>query len=303
MNYMKYLFGLNLILISITMNSCTNKPEPLKFDIQGHRGFRGLYPENTIPAFKHALELGVTTLEMDLAITKDLQVIVSHDPYFHYEISTMPDGTDITLDNQFENVIFRLNYDEVKNFDVGLKPHSGFPDQKKMSAYKPLLSEVIEMTKNYCAENNRDLPYFNIEIKSKQGFENRFHPQINVFVDLALKVIDQHGIRNNTMIQSFDVRALNYLNTEYPDVTSVYLVENQNSFQLNLMKLNFKPDVYSPDYQSVDAQLVKECHDMGIRLIPWTVNDKSEMERLISLGVDGIITDYPDVLIDLMGEK
>jgi glycerophosphoryl diester phosphodiesterase len=297
---MKYILKTSLILIIFTMMQCKDQPVALKFDIQGHRGCRGLYPENTMAAFRHALELGVTTLEMDLAISNDGKVVVSHDPYFHNEISTMPDGSEITLDNQFENVLYRLDYDEIKKYDVGIKEHPRFPNQKKINTYKPLLSEVFEMTKEYCSKNNKELPFFNIEIKSKVGFDTRFHPQYNVFVNLAIEIVDAYDLRDKVMIQSFDVRSLNYLNKRHPDITSVYLVETKDPFLINLSKLDFKPDVYSPDYQLVDAQLVKECHERNIRLIPWTVNEVEEMQKLIDLGVDGIITDYPDVLIALM---
>lgn len=285
------------------MTTCKNEPVQFEFDIEGHRGCRGLYPENTIPAFKHALELGVTTLEMDLVITKDKKVLVSHDPFFSHEISTAPDGSEITIDNQFEHVIYRLNYDEIKKYDVGLKPNPRFPDQKKISAYKPLLSEVIEMTKEYCTANGKELPYFNIEIKSKLGFETRFHPTVENYVNLVMEVVESHDIRDKVLIQSFDTRAINYLHKAYPKMVSVYLVENTDGFELNMRRLTHVPNVYSPDYQLVDSELIKACHDLKMRIIPWTVNEKSEMEKLISLGVDGIITDYPNILIELMGEK
>ena len=290
-----------LVLFSVINIGCGNQKRTLmNLDIQGHRGCRGLFPENTLPAFNHALELGVTTLEMDLAITGDHLVIVSHEPFFNHEISLDPEGNIIPKEEQLEHNIYKMPYERVKQYDVGLKAHPRFPSQKKLACYKPLLSSVFDLTKEYCRQHNKPIPYFNIEIKSKEGFDGVYHPPVDTFVNLALQVISEYDFDDKVTIQSFDTRALNYLNKTYPNIRSVYLIENKEHIEKNLQKLNFTPDIYSPDYNLIDSNLVENCKQNGMKLIPWTVNDTNSMKKLIHIGVDGIITDYPDLLIDLI---
>src|SRR6185436_12863608 len=140
----------NYLLAAILFFTACNAPGklqgnsmPVTFDKQGHRGCRGLFPENTIPAMKNALDLGVTTLEMDAVITKDKQVVLSHEPWFGEEITTKPDGTYMGNREERKFNIYWMTYEDVKTFDVGMKPHPRFPRQKKMKVVKPLLTDVI----------------------------------------------------------------------------------------------------------------------------------------------------------------
>src|SRR5262245_7377472 len=143
-----------LLLLSFII-SCSNKKTSADsmpdnhFDTQGHRGCRGLMPENTIPATINALKLGVITLEMDAVITKDNKVVMSHEPFFNHEITTKPDGNYVTESEEKSLNIFLMSYDEVKKYDVGMKPHPRFPQQKKMHVVKPLLSDLIDSVQNY----------------------------------------------------------------------------------------------------------------------------------------------------------
>ena len=140
---------------------------PPNFDVQGHRGCRGLLPENTIPAFIKAIDLGVTTLEMDVVFIKDLQAIVSHEPFFNHEITTKPNGTFITEAEEKSLNIYTMNYDEVAKYDVGMKPHPRFTAQEKIKASKPLLSAVIDSAEAYTKKNNLPAIHYNIETKTK----------------------------------------------------------------------------------------------------------------------------------------
>src|SRR5688572_22072486 len=147
---LKKIFPYSLALISflaachVTKKIPENKAIPASFDAQGHRGCRGLMPENTFQAMKEALDLGVTTLEMDIVFTKNMQPVLSHEPFFNHEITTKPDGTYVTEAEERSLNIYKMSYEEVKTYDVGLKPHPRYPHQKKLAACKPLLSDLLD---------------------------------------------------------------------------------------------------------------------------------------------------------------
>jgi glycerophosphoryl diester phosphodiesterase len=264
---------------------------------QGHRGCRGLMPENTIPAMLKAMDLNVTTLELDVIITKDKKVILSHEPFFNHEITTKPDGTYVSEAEEKSLNIYQMNYEDIVKYDIGLKPHPRFPQQQKLKAVKPLLKDVFDAVKEYCNTNKRVVPYFNIETKCLPITDNLYHPKPEPFVDLIMQVILDNKMENYVTIQSFDFRTLQYVHLKYPNIPTVMLIEDtdKKSFEEQIKILGFYAHVYSPHYSLVDEVLVKKCHSNNMKLIPWTANDKAEMNRLISLGVDGIITDYPNL--------
>lgn len=266
----------------------------MSFNLQGHRGCRGLMPENTIPAMLHAVDLGVTTLEMDAVITSERQVILSHEPFLNHEITTKPNGS-IVKESEEKNLnIFTMTYQEVSQFDVGMKVHPRFLQQKKIKATKPRLSDVIDSVEAYTAAKRLPARFYNIETKSQAATDNIYHPAPAEFVELIIMIIKDKKIEERTIIQSFDIRTLQYLHQNYPHIKTALLVENSNSLQENISKLGFTPDIYSPEYILVNPLLVKLSHKMGMQIIPWTVNEVTKMKELKEMGVDGIITDYPD---------
>lgn len=267
-------------------------------DKQGHRGSRGLMPENTIPAMIKAIDLGVTTLEMDLMISKDKKVVVSHDPHFNENITTLPDGKYFAKKDASAYLLYSMNYDSIRKYDVGLKPHPDFPRQQKIAAYKPLLSDLLVATEAYAKQQGKTLRY-NIEIKSKPENDGIKHPVVDEFVDLAMAVIKAAGIEDRVTIQSFDPRAIMVMQRKYPAITTSMLIEGADKRSLNdqLQQLGFTPKIYSPHFSLVTQQLVQQCHEKGMLIVPWTVNNAQEIERLKNLGVDGIITDYPDLFL------
>jgi glycerophosphoryl diester phosphodiesterase len=271
---------------------------PTKLDIQGHRGCRGLMPENTIPAMIKAVELGVTTLEMDVVITKDKKVILSHDPFFSSDITTKPDGSYISENEERHFNIYEMTYAEVASFDVGLKAHPGFPEQQKMQAVKPLLAQVIDAAEAKARALKKSPPCYNIETKSNASTDNVFHPSPGEFVDLLVAVIDEKQITERVTIQSFDIRTLQYLYSKRPGISTALLVEDYDDkpYVQQLQELGFKPTSYSPHYSHVTKDLIAECKKEGVKVIPWTANSKSTILKLIEIGVDGIITDYPNLL-------
>lgn len=267
------------------------------FDKEGHRGCRGLMPENTIPAMLHALDLGVTTLEMDVCITKDKKVLLSHDPYFNHEITTKADGTFIDEDEERNYKIYEMSYEETLGYDVGMKINPRFPKQHKLSVHKPLLSDLLDSVQQYMMTRKKPFPWFNIEIKTQPTTDNIFHPGPDEFVDLLMAVIKEKGVEDRTIIQSFDFRTLQYLREHYPAIKTAMLIEgsDKRTIEAQMKDLGFTPTIYSPAYQLVNTKLIQQCHSQGIKIIPWTVNEKSKIEELTKMGVDGIITDYPDL--------
>lgn len=291
-------------------------------DKQAHRGGKSLYPENTIPAMKNALKMDVTTLEMDLAITKDKKVILSHDAFLSPELITKPDGTYIPKDSGFYYKIYEMPYARIQTFDVGLKKLNNYPDQKKMKAQKPLFSDVIEACEAYSRELKRPLPFYNIETKTRPFSDNIFHPEPKEFVALMMKVIIEKKIQDRVIIQSFDPRTLEIIHKEYPKIMTALLVEKVDDKKLaqqqahfknipiekfkmypdhlngvagDMKFLSFTPAIYSPDHTLVTPKLIEECHALGMKVIPWTVNTKERLQELKNMGIDGVISDDPRI--------
>jgi len=180
------------------------------FDIQGHRGARGLKPENTIPAFMTGLDSGVTTLEMDVVITKDRQVVVSHEPWISAAICFDSAGNSPIAKNEKKLNIYRMTYAQVSRFDCGSKGQEKFPEQAKIKASKPLLSDVIVAAENHIKNFTQYEVDYSIEIKSEQGDEGKFQPPPEEFSDLVFNLINQYLPWDRVIIQSFDFRVLRY---------------------------------------------------------------------------------------------
>ncbi len=267
------------------------------FDKQGHRGCRGLMPENTIPAMLKALDLGVTTLEMDVVITKDKKVILSHEQWFGQEITTKPDGSYMGEREERKFNIYWMTYPETQTFDVGIKPHPRFPQQQKIKVTKPLLEDVIDSIKKDMMTRKRPFPYYNIETKTSPEFDGVFNPKPEEFVELLMTVIKAKQIEDPVIIQSFDFRTLQYLHKHYPAIKTAMLIEDFDKRSLNdqLEALGFIPTIYSPAKELVNEKLIKKCHQLKIKIIPWTVNTKEDIKKYTLMGVDGIISDYPNL--------
>jgi glycerophosphoryl diester phosphodiesterase len=265
------------------------------FDKEGHRGCRGLMPENTIPAMKKAIDLGVNTLEMDVVITKDKQVVLSHDAYMNHQFTLTPEGKEFTKEDEKNYILYKMDYAQIRQFDVGSKGNPAFPRQQRIKTYKPLLAEVIDSVQRYTI-SKAGLVRYNIETKSVEGHDGEWQPAPEEFVDLLVTVLKEKSITDRVVIQSFDKRTLQVLHKKYPEIKTAYLIgEDKLGLDGNLSALGFTPFIYSPYYKLVNAQLVQSCKEKGLKLIPWTPNTSTEIAQLKALGVDGIITDYPDL--------
>jgi len=278
-------------------NTSAKKLISSEFDKQGHRGCRGLMPENTIPAMLYAVGMMVTTLEMDVCISKDKKVLLSHEPFFNHEITTKPGGGFVEEKEEKSLNLYQMNYADIMQYDVGMKPHPRFPGQQKIKAVKPLLSDVFKAVKEYMMTARRPFPFYNIETKCSPETDNIFHPAPAEFVELLMKEITDQQMEDYVIIQSFDSRTLQYLHRHYPKIKTAMLVEanNKSSLHKQIKDIGFTPDIYSPEFKMVTPELVKACHDLKMKIIPWTVNDKKKIDSLKKRGVDGIITDYPNL--------
>lgn len=280
---------------------CTRVPSPpssasrLRTDIdwQGHRGARGLAPENTLAAFRVAVDLGVPTLELDLVVSRDSQLIVSHEPWFSPEICQTPSGA--VLPEAPPVLIYSLTAAQIRTYDCGSLRHPRFPEQQNLFQYKPTLVEVVDSMRSYCRSKGIPEPNWNIETKHTHEWETQgWVPPADVFAQLVHREIDRLNLRKRATVQSFSPATLEALHRRDPAIACCLLVENTADLSANLSRLSFRPQIYSPYYPLVTPEMIVACHEQGIQVIPWTVNEISEMERLVRMGVDGLISDYPD---------
>jgi glycerophosphoryl diester phosphodiesterase len=272
--------------------ACSTKKD---IDVQGHRGCRGLMPENSLPAFKKAIDLGVNTLELDIAITKDKQVVVSHEPFMSRVICLDSTGQEIPESKDKAYNLYNMSHTEIKAFDCGKKFHKGYPEQQKITVYKPLLREVFDLVK----ANNTKVR-FNIEIKSKPEYYGIYTPEPEEYVMLVLNEIEANGMKENSNLQSFDLNILEEIKLQSPDMAVALLVDEDEDIDKKLSQLSFQPELLSPYYKLLSKESVRKYQNKNFLVIPWTVNAKADMKKLLSWGADGIITDYPNILLDIL---
>jgi glycerophosphoryl diester phosphodiesterase len=273
--------------------------EPLGIEIQGHRGARGLLPENSIPGFVISIREGADVLEMDLCIAKDGNIIVSHEPWMSHLICTTPDGDEIPASQERRYNLHQMTTAEIQAFDCGMKAHPGFPDQRHLPIQKPTLAEVVKVTEDVpMLIEGRQIRY-NLEIKHRKELEPEFCPEVSVFVQTVIAEVRRLGIEDRTCIQSFSADALNAVHQQAPNMTTAWLTNSEESVSTELARINFKPSIYSPQWERIDANDVHGLQQKDIRVIPWTVNEPEDLFAVMQMGVDGIITDYPDRLYDL----
>lgn len=274
--------------------NCNSKPQ---IDVQGHRGCRGLLPENSLPAFEKAMDLGVHTLELDLAITKDKQAIVSHEPFLSRTICLDLDGNAIPESDDKKYNLYKMTYEDIKQFDCGTKFHERFPNQEKMKVHKPLLKEVFEL-----AEAKNPKIRYNIEIKSRPSYDLVFTPTPKEFVSIVLKEIKESGVFNRVNLQSFDRRTLEEIKKQAPQMKVALLVDDDEDIWSKINLMSYKPEIISPYYKLLDAKMVRNLQAENFQVIPWTINKAEDMQLMIDYNVDGIITDYPDVLQKILSK-
>lgn len=259
--------------------------------IYGHRGARGLFPENTLKGFKELLQLPVQGFELDIVVTQDKELIVSHNPFAHHDISLTPQGKEIKEEEERSHNFYEMRYEQVRQYDVGTKKYSDFPEQNNCKSEIPLLSQVFELMNEYVDES---FVLF-LEVKLDEKYSGKFYPYPEEYAVLLANFLDENDFKGKLVIKSFNP---NFLNSFYSIKGLKHdlglLVENDKSIKENLNNLHFKPAYYNLQYRFLAKGIVDELHQENMKLVTWTVNEKSAFKKSIELGVDGIITDYPN---------
>jgi glycerophosphoryl diester phosphodiesterase len=293
-------FALLLITCSPETHERTGMEHFPEFFKEGHRGTRGLMPENTIPSMMKAIEDGANMIEVDIQISSDNKVMVAHDPHINRQISLLPNGKEIPEADAHKYVLHQMPYDSIRKFDVGTKYHEGFPQQEKIKTYIPLFGELIDSVELFTARKGFPPVIYNIEIKANPDKDGIYQPSPDALVGLVMDVVNSKNIDNRYYIQSFDVRQIQEVHKNYPGVVTGFLTGDKDAtLEENLEKIGFTPDIYSPHYKLTTADLVRKCHVYEMKFVPWTVNTLDEMQALKEMGVDGIITDYPNLFAAL----
>jgi glycerophosphoryl diester phosphodiesterase len=270
MKQINHRFSYFLLVIFLTSCAASNHYQANNFDRQAHRGGRGLMPENTIASEKNAIDYDCT-LEMDLQMSKDKKIVVSHDAYLRSDYCLTPEGESMSKKEGLSRLIYNMPYDSVAKYDVGLKPHPGFPQQKKIHAIRPLLRVLIDSVEAY-AKQKHHINHYNIEIKSNPKSDGKYYSSLEEYIDSSIKIIIDKGIEPRTMMQSFDVGALRMIHEKYPKVKTSFLVSasNKKTAEEYVNELGFKPEIFSPDFSLVTKDLVKAFHQKNILVIHWT---------------------------------
>lgn len=273
-------------------------------EVHGHRGCRGLLPENTVPAFLHALSLGVDVLELDVVISADKQVVVSHEPWLNPSICLGPLGERISAGKPAQFNLYQMPYRLIRECECGLLRHPDFPEQLLRAARKPLLADVFVAVETACRQLRRPPIKYSIEIKSSPAGDGLYHPMPAEFLGLVLAEIKLAGTLARTHLLCFDARILLLAHQQQPDLATCFLIEDDLPWVHHVSQLGFTPTTLGPDFRTVTPAAVQQLRVAypNLRLVPWTVNAVPAMRRLLALGVDGITTDYPNRLIGLLAE-
>ncbi len=251
--------------------------------VHGHRGARAAMPENTLPAFEYAIKAGVDVLELDMGVTKDNVVVVSHDPMLSAPVCTGP---------RDHAPIRELTLAQIREYDCGAKQNPAFPKQKPMPGTRmPTLDEVFAMAKSSRVE-------FNIETKINPS-RPELAPGPDEFVRMVLDVIRKHGLEKRVILQSFDFRTLHAMKKIAPDIRLSALYSGQPKSYVAIAK-EAGATIVSPVHPTVTPERVAEAHAAGLQVVPWTPNKPEDWQRMVAAKVDAVITDDPAALIEFL---
>ncbi|GAB3878379.1 hypothetical protein GCM10028824_40190 [Hymenobacter segetis] len=238
---------------------------------------------------------------MDVVISADHQVVVSHEPWLNPAICLAPEGQIIENSPSPRFNLYQMPYTTIRRCDCGLRRHPAFPEQISEPAYKPLLSEVLAASEAFIRPAGHSSIRYAIEIKSSPADDNVFQPAPEEFLSLVLAEINKAQVAARTTVLCFDPRILRLVHQYQPDLATCLLLEADQPWDASIQELGFVPTTLGPDFTTVTAAAVQELRSRypGLRLVPWTVNQPSDMINLIALGVDGITTDYPNHFLTL----
>ncbi len=268
-------------------------------EIIGHRGHVSKFPENTVQGFLSAVALGIHAVEMDLVISADKKVVVSHEAFMAAEKVLTPGGNRISSSNEKDYNLYQMDYDRIKQFPTGHIRDRKFPNQKSIFTYKPLLSEIFEKVEEFRRNSDLEPVTYYLEIKSKPEDYEIYQPSPKELAQLVMGIVIENQMENSVVLKSFDARFLNTLKKAYPEIKISFLTYKP-SFREIMKHLDFRPEIISPYFKRIRNKAeIEEMQNLGYRVIPWTVNGEKDIKRMINLGVDGIISDYPERVMSL----
>lgn len=287
-----YLF-FPLIFITACMSSKTEFSNP-EVDIIGHRGHVSAFPENTIESFLSAVKTGIEGIELDLVISADKQVVVSHEHYMRSDYMVTPDGKRIPRSKEKDLRLYEMTYDSIAQYDSGSLKNRKFRNQRNLPTYKPLLSQVFDTVEAYRKQHQLQPVTYFLEVKSAPQDYDISQPQPQEFVDLIMDVVAARSLQEKVIIMSFDAAILHFVKEFYPEMKVSYLWYKKG-IEESLNELSFTPEYVSPYFKRLNkAETVASLQQQGIKVVPWTVNSRRNIRKMIHLGVDGIISDYPE---------
>jgi len=252
--------------------------------VHGHRGARAVRPENTLPAFEYAIQIGVDVLELDVAVTKDNVLVVSHDPQMNADYCTPPAGWTGT------NVIREMTLEQLKQWDCGSKVNPKFPRQVAVPGTRvPTLDEVYALA-------GRGKFEFNVETKIFAKYP-QLTPEPEEFARLMVEAIRRHKLEKRVMVQSFDFRTLKAVKAIAPEIRLSALFEPMGMRDVVKATVETGARICSPHLFLVNRGMVERAHAAGLQVVPWTANEPGEWKKLVEAGVDAIISDDPAALL------
>lgn len=268
------------ILLSILLSSVIIGQNEYK--IFGHRGCRGIYPENTINGFKKAIALGVDGIELDIVVSENQKLIISHESYIdtNYCLTTKLDKKNLN--------IYKMNVTEIQEIDCGSKFIKEFPSQLKVKEKKPTYKEFKKELNNY----NGDILF---EIKCEYNLVNEYFPEYENYAKIVFEETRYSKHLENIYFMSFDFRILNELFKIMPNSNYIYLSSNKD-FRQEMKLLNFDPVGVGIDFNVISQEIIDFIHNKKQIIYGWTINDEENSKTLTSMGIDGVITDYPNII-------
>lgn len=265
-------------------------------EIHAHRGGRSRFPENSIPAVLAAAELGITAVELDLLVSGDRRIVVSHDPWMSARWCRCPSSLLSSVGSRERLVLYSMPYDLIRRCEC-------LSAGASHRAVKPLLCDLVEaVERSACAVPGRPPLIYNLEVKSWPEYDGVYHPPPDEYVRLLLDQPCLAAVRSRVRFQSFDVRILRQLHVQDPFLPLGLLVGPDEDVHRKVVTSGCMPSFVLPHESAVTRELVAGLHRRGSRVIAWTVNDPARMSVLLSLGVDGLITDDPAAALSLLSE-
>lgn len=268
--------------------------------IVGHRGARGEFPENSLLGIIETLKNATNHVEMDIVVSKDRKLLLSHEPWFSFLTCAHPDGSPVKMGSQGN--LFHMDYSLIRQYDCGSRRIKNFPLQKKITSSKPLLAEILENGEAVKTCND-EKPVYYLELKSRPERYKKFQPGPDEFADLFIETVKSFSLAERAVIKSFDPLLLSKIKQRSSEYQFHYLCEKPITPSTAIRHLGFLPEAISPNHKFLNEKNVAAIKSSGLQMFTWTTNSKSEILKALKLGADGIITDFPLKTMDYIRSR